>query len=168
MLRKSLIHLIIPKIHPSGIKTGANKNALEKFKDEAAGRQITHFAAPSPKLYSFKIEEKKEREEEIKGEKKVKGENKMEIDKAKGVKKCVIENSLTFEDYKKCIFSEEKMMREMNIFRTQNHDIYSMTVNKVALSPFDNKRIICENKFDTLAYNPENAVDRKDGIFVKK
>ena len=115
--------------HPSGIKTGVNKKVIGKFKDEAVGRQITHFVGLRPKLYSFKLEEKKEGEEKIKGEKEVKGENKTEIDKAKGVKTKVIKNSLSFEDYKKCLFSEEKLMREMNIFRSQNHDIYSLSVN---------------------------------------
>ena len=150
--------------HPSGIKTGVNEKVIGKFKDEAAGRQITHFVGLRPKLYSFKTEEKKEGEKELKGEKKVKGENKTEIDKAKGVKECVIKKSLSFEDYKKCLFSEEKLMREMNIFRSQNHDIYSMTVNKVALSSNDDKRIICENKIDTLAVNPENIKKPKKMI----
>ena len=141
--------------HPSGIKTGVNKKVIGKFKDEAVGRQITHFVGLRPKLYSFKLEEKKEGEEKINGEKKVKGENKGEIDKAKGVKDYVIKKSLTFEDYKKCLFSEEDLMKEMNIIRSQNHDVYSMTVNKVALSANDDKRLICENKIDTLALSPD-------------
>ena len=90
----------------------------------------------------------------MKGEKKVKGEKKGEIDKAKGVKDCVIKKSLTFDDYKKCLFTEDELMKEMNIIRSQNHDIYSMTVNKVALSANDDKRLICENKINTLALRP--------------
>ena len=77
-----------------------------------------------------------------------------EIRKAKGVKKNVIKKSLTFEDYKKCLFSEEKVLKEMNII-SENHDIYSMNVNKVALSANDDKRLICSNKIDTLALRPE-------------
>ena len=140
--------------HPSGIKTGVNKKVIGKFKDEAAGRQITHFVGLGPKLYTFKVEEKKEGEEEMKGEKEAKGENKGEIDKAKGVKDCVIKKSLSFEDYKKCLFTEKEIMREMNIIRSQNHDIYSMTVNKVALSANDDKRLICENKINTITLRP--------------
>ena len=79
-----------PENHPSGIKTGVNKKVIGKFKDEAAGKQITHFVGLRPKLYTFKVEEK--------------GETR----KAKGVKKNVIKKSLSFEDYKKCLFSEEK------------------------------------------------------------
>ena len=42
----------------------------------------------------------------------------------------------------------------MNIIRSQNHDIYSMTVNKVALSANDDKRLRCPNKINTLALRP--------------
>ena len=137
-----------PDVHPSGIKTGVNEKVVGVFKNEAAANTITHFVGLSSKLYAYLIEmlygkygKLKEPEEE-------------EIRKAKGVKKNVIKKSLTFEDYKKCLFSEEKVMREMNMFKTQNHDIYTMSVNKVALSANDDKRIICPNKINTLALRP--------------
>ena len=143
-----------PENHPSRIKTSVNKKVIGKFKDEAAGRQITHFVGLRPKLYTFKVEKKKEGEEKMKGEKEMKGENKGEIDKAKGVKECVIKKSLSFEEYKKCLFTEDELRKKMNIIRSQNHEIYSMTVNKVALSANDDKRLICENKINTLALKP--------------
>ena len=43
--------------HKSGIMTGVNKKVIGMFKDEVAGKQITHFVGLRPKLYSFKIEE---------------------------------------------------------------------------------------------------------------
>ena len=140
-----------PDVHPSGIKTGVNEKVVGVFKNEAAANTITHFVGLSSKLYSYLIEmlygkqgKLKEPEEE-------------EIRKAKGVKKNVIKKSLTFEDYKKYLFSEEKVMREMNMFKTQNHDIYSMTVNKVALSANDDKRLVCPNKINTLALRPVSS-----------
>ena len=135
--------------HPSGIKTGVNKKVIRNFKDEVGGNIITHFVGLCPKLYAFKVETKCKKDE--KG--KVKEINAIEEDKrkAKGVKKNVIKKSLTFEDYKKCLFTEDELMKEMNIIRSQNHDIFSMTVNKVALSANDDKRLICENKINTLA-----------------
>ena len=45
-------------------------------------------------------------------------------------------------------------MKEMNIIRSQNHEIFPMTVNKVALSANDDKRLICENNINTLALRP--------------
>ena len=138
--------------HPSGIKTGVNKKVIGKFKDEVGGNQITRFVGLRPKLYTFKVETKYKKDEEGK----VKEINAIEEDKrkAKGVKKNVIKKSLTFEDYKKCLFTEDELMKEMNIIRSQNHDISSMTVKKVALSANDDKRLIGENKIDTLALRP--------------
>ena len=137
--------------HPSGIKTGVNKIVIGKFKDEVGGNSITHFVGLRPKLYTFKFKVETKYKKDEKG--KVKEINAIEEDKrkAKGVKKNVIKKSLTFEDYKKCLFTEDELMKEMNIIRSQNHDIYSMTVNKVALSANDDKRLICENKINTLA-----------------
>ena len=136
ILKEISIHLIIQKIIHQGSNQVLIKKVIGKFKDETAGKQMTHFVGLRPKLYTFKVEDK--------------GETR----KAKGVKKNVIKKSLSFEDYKKCLFSEEKIMKEMNIIRSQNHDIYLMTVNKVALSASDDKRLICENKIDTLALRP--------------
>ena len=139
--------------HPSGTKTGVNKKVIGKFKDEVGGNQITHFVGLRPKLYTFKVEMKYKKDEK---DGKVKEINLIEENKrkAKGVKKNVIKKSLSFEDYKKCLFTEDELMKEMNIIRSQNHDIYAMTVNKVELSANDDKKLICENKIDTLALRP--------------
>ena len=142
-----------PENHPSGIKTGVHKKVIGKFKDEVGGNFITHFVGLRSKLYTFKVETKYKNDEK---DGKVKEINAIEEDKrkAKGVKKNVIKKSLSFEDYKKCLFTEDEIMKEMNIIRSQNHDIYSMTVNKVALSANDDKRLICPNKINTLALKP--------------
>ena len=140
--------------HPSRIKIGVNEMVVGIFKDVAGGNQIIIFIGLRPKLYTYKVEIKYKKDKKDGKIKEIELEE-GETRKAKGVKDCVIKKSLSFEDYKKCLFSEEKLMREMNIFRIKNHDIYSTTVNKVALSPNDDKRLICENKIDTLALRPE-------------
>ena len=121
-----------PTNHPSGILTGVNKKVIGLFKDEAAGKQITHFVGLRPKLYSYKIEEK-------------------EVRKCKGVKSNVVKNTIDFDDYTKCLFTDNKEMRTMKIIRSEKHDIYSKEVNKVALSNNDDKRIVLSNKINTLA-----------------
>ena len=139
--------------HPSGIETSVNKKVTGKFKDEVGGNQITHFVGLRPKLYTFKVETKYKKDGK---DGKIKIIKAIEEDKrkAKGVKKNVIKKSLSFEDYKKCLFTEDELMKEMNIIRSQNRDIYSMTVNTVALSANHDKRLICENKINTLALRP--------------
>ena len=142
--------------NPSGIKTGVNKKVIGKFKDEVGGNQITHFVGLRPKLYTFKVEMKYKKDEKDGKVKEIEAEDD-ETRKAKGVKKNVIRKSLSFDDYKKCLFIEDELMKKMNIIRSQNHDIYSMTVNKVALSANDDKRLICENKINTLALRPTKS-----------
>ncbi|XP_073254782.1 uncharacterized protein [Porites lutea] len=123
-----------PSNHKSGILTGANKKVIGMFKDEVAGKQITHFVGLRPKLYSFKIEEE------------------MEVRKCKGIKKNIIKKKLDFDDYVKCLFTGEKEMRSMKIIRSEKHDIYSKEVNKIALSNKDDKRIVLEDNVHTLAF----------------
>ena len=65
-----------PSIHPSGIITGVNKKVIGMFKDEVAGKQITHFVGLRPKLYSFKIEEERE------------------VRKCKGIKKNIVKKKI--------------------------------------------------------------------------
>ena len=122
-----------PQSHPSGIPTGLNKKVIGMFKDEVAGKQISHFIGLRPKLYSFKIEE---------------GKN---IKKCKGIKKSVVSKGITFEHYFDCLFTGDKQMRSMKIIQSKNHDIYSKEVNKIALSCDDDKRLVQSNKVDTKA-----------------
>ena len=123
-----------PSVHPSGIITGANKKVIGMFKDEVAGKQITHFVGLRPKLYSFKVEDEKE------------------LKKCKGIKKNVVKKKIDFDDYVKCLFSGERQMRKMKIIRSDRHDIYSKEVNKIALSNDDDKRQVLEDYIHTLAF----------------
>ena len=45
----------------------------------------------------------------------------------------------------------KKQMRTMKIIRSENHDIYSKEVNKIALSNEDDKREVMFNKVKTIA-----------------
>ena len=122
-----------PSNHPSGILTGVNKKVIGLFKDEAAGKQITHFVGLRPKLYSYKID-------------------RGIVKKCKGVKSNVVKKTVDFDDYVKCLMGENPpLMRTMKIIRSEKHDIYSKEVNKIALSNNDDKRLILPNKINTLA-----------------
>ena len=123
-----------PKDHPSGILTGVNKKVIGMFKDEASGKQIAEFVGLRAKLYSYRVEESYEEK------------------KCKGVKKAVIKKTITFNDYKDCLFDNKPAMRKMNVIRSHLHTVYTETVNKIALSPFDDKRLIREDNIHTFAY----------------
>ena len=122
-----------PQDHKSGILTGENKKVIGMFKDEVGGKQITKFVGLRPKLYSFKVEDSSTTR------------------KCKGIKKNVVKKGIDFEDYVRCLFSGEKQMRKMNIIKSENHEIYSKEVNKLALSGDDDKRILRKDKVNTWA-----------------
>ena len=123
-----------PKDHPSGIASDVNKKVIGMFKDEAGGLQISKFVGLRAKLYAFKMDEG------------------MEAKKGKGVKKPVVNKSISFDDYGNYLFNKEPQMRKMNVIRSYKHQMYTKTVNKVALSHEDDKRIILEDGINTLAH----------------
>ena len=83
---------------------------------------MTEFVALRPKLYSYK---------------KLDG---LEDKKCKGIKKCVVQKTLTFEDYKTCLFSDSTEYRSQLMFRSSKHEVHTIELNKVALSRDDDKR----------------------------
>ena len=124
-----------PENHPSGIPTGINKKVLGMMKDEAAGKIIKEFVGLRAKLYSYKMYEGEE-----------------EIKKCKGIKKQVVESSISHEDYKTCLLTGKEQLRKQNILRSYNHEVYTEEVNKVALSALDDKRYILKDGIHTLAW----------------
>ena len=84
---------------------------------------MTEFIALRPKLYSYKVL------------------NGAESKKCKGIKKCVVKKTLTFEDYKSCLFNPDTIYRSQLMFRSMKHDIFTIEVNEVALNRDDDKRI---------------------------
>ncbi|XP_072051648.1 uncharacterized protein [Amphiura filiformis] len=122
-----------PADHPSGIPTGKNKKVPGMVKDEAGGKQIVEFVGLRAKLYSFRMHEGNEEK------------------RCKGIKKAVVERKITFDDYKQCLTDKKPQTREMNVIRSYKHDIYTETVNKVALDVNDDKRVILEDGIHTHA-----------------
>ena len=66
----------------------------------------------------------------------------IEMKKAKGTKKCAVKKMLRFEDYKKCLFSNEKVRKSQQRFKSENHEVYTENINRIALSCDDDKRNI--------------------------
>ena len=102
---------------------GLNKKVIELMKDELGGKIMTEFLALRPKLYSYK---------------KLDGS---EDKKCKGIKKCVVKKTLTFEDYKTCLFSDSTEYRSQLMFGSAKHEVHTIEVSKVTLNRDDDKRI---------------------------
>ena len=104
------------------LPVGLNKKVIGLMKDELGGAIMTEFVALRPKLYSYK---------------KLDGS---EDKKCKGIKKCVVKKTLTFEDYKTCLFSDSTEYRSQLMFRSAKHEVHTIEVNKVAVNRDDDKR----------------------------
>ena len=118
--------------HPAGLPQ-VNKKIIGLMKDKAGGHQVKEFVGLRSKLYAFKIDDGSETK------------------KCEGVKKYVVKKKLDLENYKDCVFNRNVHYRSMNNFRSRKHDIYTETVNKIALSANDDERIICEDGIYMLA-----------------
>ena len=110
-----------------------NKKVLGKCKDECGGVPIKEYAGLTPKMYSVITQTEK-------------------IRKAKGVKKNVVKNQITHQNYLDCLFNCKTFKHSMDMLRSYNHQIYGIKVNKSSLSPLDTKRWIADDEINTLAY----------------
>ena len=119
-----------PADHP--LFSNTNKKVIGKYKDELGGKQMTEFIGIRPKMYSYIGEDSGKR--------------------AKGVKKSVLKQTITHEDYRSCLFEKEVFHRDMPGLRSRAHTIYGETVHKVALAPLDTKRYILPDGISTLAF----------------
>ena len=74
------------------------------------------------------------------------------VGKAKGTKKCVIEQNLMFKNYRNCLFNSKTVYRPQQRFKSYNHDVYTEEVNKIALSANDDKRLQTYDSNKTYPY----------------
>ena len=92
------------------------------MKDELGGEIMKEFISLRPKMYSYRV-----------------GNN--EPKKCKGIKKCIVKKTITFNDYKACLFEGRNIYKSQLLFRSDKHEIKTLEVNKMALNSQDNKRI---------------------------
>ena len=105
------------------LPTEKNKKVIGLMKDELGGKIMKEFIGLRSKMYSYKIGEKDEPK------------------KCKGIKKCVVKKTISFEDYKRCLFEGRVIHRSQMMFRLRKHKVKTVEVNKLALSREDDKRI---------------------------
>ena len=121
-----------------------NKKVPDMFKLECGGEIISEFCRLREKLYAFE----KDGEEEK---------------RCKGVKKPIVSKSIHLEDYKRCLFTGKEEHRKMHVIRSREHELFTETVNKIALSSSDDKRIIRADKINTLAHGHSRTQGHRAG-----
>ena len=111
------------------------------MKDELGGEIMTEFVTLRPKMYAYKT-------------------GLVESKKCKGIKKCVVRAIISFEDYKNCLLTGETSYRSQLMFRSSEHEVRTLKVNKLALSRDDDKRItvngissLARGHYRTIKYN---------------
>ena len=116
------------------LPVGINKKVIGHMKDELGGDIITEFVPLRPKAYSYITNDF------------------IEMKKAKGTKKCVVNKMLRFDDYKKCLFDNGKVLKSQQRFKSENHEVYTENINKVALSCDDYKRIVTSDRITSYPF----------------
>ena len=101
---------------------GKNKKVIGLMKDELGEKIMKEFISLRPKMYSY-------------------GVGGDEPKKCKGIKKCVVKKTISFEDYKRCLLEGTTIHRSQMMFRSRKHKVRTLEVNKLALSREDDKRI---------------------------
>lgn len=109
-----------------------NKKRIGFFKDEMNGQIILEFVGLRSKMYSYKLENK-------------------EIKKAKGINSSVLKN-FNISNYRDCILEKKIFYAEMFNFKSKLHEIYTALMNKKSLDGSDDKRYICDDNINTLAW----------------
>ena len=119
---------------------GKNKKIIGLMKDELGGKIITEFVTLRPKTYSYLTDDSKEDK------------------KAKGTKKCIIKKMIKFNDHKKCLLNDEVIFKSQQRFISKKHDVYTESINKIALSNDDDKRIVSSDKITSYPYGYESKI----------
>ena len=121
-----------------------NKKVIGKFKDETAGVPIREFIGLKSKMYSISLDNEKNSK------------------KAKGVKKNVVKKGISHGDYLQVLNQSKVMHHKMKTIRSDCHQISSYEINKISLSPFDDKRYILSDGISSYAYGHLNITGEKE------
>ena len=121
-----------------------NKKVIGKMKDELNGRPVQEFVGLRPKMYSCL---------------------KQTVSKRKRRKKFLNESPIAYatEEYRQALHSENSTTVTMQQIRSIKHDVFTISLRKTGLSPYDDKRYVLKDKITTLAYGYNKIVIENDG-----
>ena len=125
-----------PKNHP--LHSTDNKKVIGKFKDELNGKIMNEIVFLRSKAYSFTLTDLSE------------------VKKLKGIGKTIITKDIRFDDYKDCLFNNKTKMNKMYTLNSNKHELFVNEINKISMTPFDDKRYICEDGIQTIPYGMDD------------
>ncbi|XP_044760245.1 uncharacterized protein LOC123317702 [Coccinella septempunctata] len=157
-----------PKNNTYGIPQ-VNKKVLGMMKDENNGIPMTDYVGLRSKLYAVKTSKddlnvKKQRwvEEEYEADEiESMCRNYGTTKKAKGIKKSIVKNRICFDDYIECLETWKHKIISQNLIQVKEHHVYSLTQEKIALSPEDDKRCLVPGTFNTVPWGHYSLNKRK-------
>ena len=121
-----------------------NGKKIGLMKNELGSKIMTEFVALRAKMYAYKMLYKKEEK------------------KCKGIKKCMLKKTLTFDDYKKCLDGGKNVYRSQMLFQNKEHKIHTSELYKITLNRDDNKSLVQADQISTLARSHYDAMVQED------
>jgi hypothetical protein len=95
-----------------------NEKTLGKMKDELGGKISKEFIGLKSKMYALD-----------------------QIKKLKGIKASIVKNELNIDDYRRMLKDNTNIYKSMNVIRSRKHELFTETINKVALTnPLDDNK----------------------------
>ncbi|XP_024882124.1 uncharacterized protein LOC112461203 [Temnothorax curvispinosus] len=111
-----------------------NKKIPGLMKDENDGAVMTEFVGLRSKMYALRVE------------------GKSDTKKIKGIKRNVVARTITFDDYVCCLNDAIRQFRRQSCIRSTAHEVHTVSELKLALSPYDDKRYVVPDSYDTLPW----------------
>ncbi|XP_063934407.1 uncharacterized protein LOC135146183 [Zophobas morio] len=111
-----------------------NKKVPGLMKDENNGKIMLEFVGLRSKMYAYRVAKD--------------DFNKKVIKKSKGSTKASLK-TITFENYKECLFNSRNYEKSQNLIKSKHHIVYTIKQEKIVLSHNDDKRIVTRFATDT-------------------
>lgn len=122
-----------PGDHP--LYSAANKKVVGKFKSETGGRAPLEFVGLRPKMYSLLVSKR----------------DKARIT-AKGIKRGYVSKHVRHSQFLNTLRTGAKTRARFQLFRSSNHEIRTMNIDKLCLCAYDDKRHLLDDGVSSLAY----------------
>jgi len=111
-----------------------NHRVLEKFKSETGSLAPREFVGLRAKMYSLYVP------------------NEQSKIRAKGIKKSYIKKHVHHQQFLDILQTKQITKSQFQTFRSKNHTVQTVEINKTCLNAFDDKRYILDDGTATLAY----------------